>query len=537
MARPLSVLLALCLIPGTPSATVARRPEPAQIDLGRGPRPRDVVTRGILSAPEVPRNVFEVRARLLGLGGKLQTFVLANRGRDNPRRGSFSFFETYTGPLPDGGLAEEADLYFGHFSTARSGVLTLDQDFGEGSLLMELIAWDGVKKTYNFYRLIGNGASATWTYFGDGDDAAGDTAQVYLGGPNPKAGKMTCAACHTLGVPVMKEIEPPHNDWAGADRLDLGPLKLRPGNDPRDPAHLAARLFTEASPAADFSRLVKKGIDRALAARAARGGPGTCLKQQLRSLFATLEVNLVTDGVPFPQRRRDGGAVEIPSDFFVDGRLLRNRRPVPVPLAVYEKTLAAVRARFAPGETPGLVESRHAFSVPGRSHVDNRVIDGLLEQGLLDKGLVAAVLAVDLATPVYSRQRAGLLKYVPDQARDAADLRRQLLAALREAPAADQAARELLANLTDPARSAAAQRKAAEAYLEACSGVRGLPEAVLDWWRLAAQRREEMAEAETAQHPGGKITEPDFKMLFPLSDLRPEPGRLRLDPRTGRCLP
>ena len=91
-------------------------------------------------------------------------------------------------------------------------------------------------------------------------------------------------------------------------------------------------------------------------------------------------------------------------------------------------------SRFAPNETPGLLESHHAFVVPTRSYIDNRIIDALIAQGLLDDELVADVLAIDFTTPVYSRTRASLIAYVPEQARDATDLRTQLVAALQQAP-------------------------------------------------------------------------------------------------------
>src|SRR5260221_4651890 len=41
------------------------------------------------------------RSRLEKRGGKLKTHIVANRGHENPGLGSFSFFETYTGPMKD----------------------------------------------------------------------------------------------------------------------------------------------------------------------------------------------------------------------------------------------------------------------------------------------------------------------------------------------------------------------------------------------------------------------------------------------------
>jgi hypothetical protein len=261
------------------------------------------------------------------------------------------------------------------------------------------------------------------------------------------------------------------------------------------------------------------------------------LKQQLRSLFTTMEINLVSDRVPLPERERQNGAVELPQDFFVDSRLVGRRESIPVPLALYKEALTQVGSRFAPGETSGLVETHHAFLVPARSYMDNRMIETLMQQGILDEELVADVLAVDFTTPVFSPARASLIRFVPETAKDAAELRDQLLTALKTAPAHDRAAQELLVNLTEPTRTAAAHQQAATAYLAACGQVATSLEAVVDWLRVAAQRRHELEKAETARHPqGGRITEPGFRVIFPVYAQEPEAGALRLDPTTGRAV-
>ena len=61
-------------------------------------KPNDAVRRAFLDAREVPRDVFAIRQRLLQLGGKIDTHILANRGHDNPRLASFTFFETTVPP-------------------------------------------------------------------------------------------------------------------------------------------------------------------------------------------------------------------------------------------------------------------------------------------------------------------------------------------------------------------------------------------------------------------------------------------------------
>src|SRR5262249_40568340 len=105
-----------------------------------------------------------------------------------------------------------------------------------------------------------------------------------------------------------------------------------------------------------------------------------------------------------------------------------------------------------------------------------------------------------------------------------------------KAPAEDRAARDLLANLTDRTRTAAAHREAAQAYLAACVKAAGSRDAVVDWLKVAAQRRREVGAAETARHPDGMIIEPvGFRPIFPVVPEAPKPGELRLDP-TARAI-
>ena len=103
-----------------------------------------------------------------------------------------------------------------------------------------------------------------------------------------------------------------------------------------------------------------------------------------------------------------------------------------MPLALYEEALTQVGSRFPPYETPGLVDTPHAFLVPAQSYTDNRVIDMLLKQGILDEELVAVVLAMDFTTPVFLPARASLIRLVPDKAKDAAEWQDQLLTALKQ---------------------------------------------------------------------------------------------------------
>jgi hypothetical protein len=542
LAMMLFALLALSMFHGTSyslGAASARSGDTQVQDFGDGGKADDPVRKAILSGAEIPRTIIDVHRQLERLGGKLKTHIVANRGHENPRFGSFSFFQTYSGPMKDGEV-EEGELFIGFFSGIDGGALTVDQDFRKGSLMIELIAWDRTKQAYNFWELIGNGTGSTWRFRGDSNNILADVARINVRSRNPTFGTtLRCSGCHTLGGPIMKELQPPHNDWWTTQRkLALGGFRLRPGPDPTSPTAAAARLFQEATDASNLSQQVKKGIDRLIGARAKQAGGGQSLKQQLRSLFTTMEMNLVTDGLPFKEREATGQPVEIPQDFFVDARLVGKGKPIPVELSLYRDALKKVGSRFAPGETPGLIEAFHAFVAPSRSHIDNQVIDSLIMQKLLDGELVADVLAVDFTTPVYSPIRGPLIRFVPDTAANVNELREKLIAALRAAPG-DAAAKQLLDNLTVPTRTAEFHRTEALAYLKVLSQARASPDAILDWMKVASQRRVEIAAAETSQDPLGKILErdSDFRVIFPEDKLGSQPGRFRLDPSTGRAIP
>jgi hypothetical protein len=539
-----NVFVAAVLLPLTTAGAGAAHDNAETPDFGDGGKADDPVRHLLLAGPKPAKDIFEIRQRLAAHGGKLKAHLVVNGGHDNPTRTDrqlvkFMCFSTYTNSLR-GKMVDEDELFLGFFLGAEKGTVVVLPGF------VELIAWDRTKQVYNFWELIG----ADWHYRGDSNDVLTNVAKINVAAAKPaftfprksptdQHPVLRCSGCHTLGGPIMKELEAPHNDWWTKERkLDLGPFKLQAGNEASNPAHVADRLFdaTKESTSADnLSEQVKHGINRLLAARAKRGGDQN-LKQLLRPLFTTMEINLVSDRVPFQERLRNNEAVEIPQGFFVDQRLVKKGEPISVKVAVYKEAIENVGSRFAPDETPGLQEPHHAFLVPARAYIDNQVIDALINQGILDKELVAAVLAVDFTTPVFSAARASLIRYVPEKAKDADDLRQQLIAALKTAPANDHAAQELLANLTDPKRLAASHHEAARAYLAACAKAAESREAVVDWLKVAAQRRQEIDASETAQHPDGMITEPGFRVIFPVLKQKPKAGELRLDPTTGKAI-
>ncbi|MCI0464654.1 MAG: hypothetical protein L0Z62_47625 [Gemmataceae bacterium] len=516
------------LLTTLPAASGPGKPQdkPSGLDLGAGEKADDVVRRGLLAGPKVPTDVLAVRRHLLEkLGGKLKMHIVANGGHEHPMQKGVVFmcFETYSGSRGDGTEGVEDELFLGFFLVPDGDTLAV------GPTFLEVIAWDRTKKLYNFWELI----RGRWHYRGDSRDILADVAQVNMGAAKPVIGnRLRCSGCHTLGGPIMKELEPPHNDWWTAKRpLPVKPWMLEQGKNTGDPRQAAGLLLRNATDAANLSSQVKRGIDRLLAGGALWTGRSP--KEQLRSLFSTMEMNLISDRVPFQERQAQEQAIEIPTGFFVDARLAGEVRAVTVSLKRYREALVTVGSRFPHNAKAG-TETRHAFLVPGRSYIDNRVLDDLIARKILDEELIADVLAVDFTAPAYSGQRGALIRFVPDRAGDVKELRGGLIEALKQAPAKDQAAQELLANLTDPKRTAAHHRDAARAYLVACVRIADDDKAVIDWLKVASQRRVEVLFAETARSREDNILEPTFRRAFPADDVGPMPGRWRLDPGTGR---
>jgi hypothetical protein len=153
-------------------------------------------------------------------------------------------------------------------------------------------------------------------------------------------------------------------------------------------------------------------------------------------------------------------------------------------------------------------------------------VESLIEQGIISKDFAAAVLAVDFTNPAFSGTRCGLLKLVPDKG--GPDFVTNFQGALRGASA--PGATELLDNLSNPERNAAFHQKRAAAFLASCQQRAGDAGAVLDWYRLLAQRRVEVSKSEMSQSPSGHILEDPGRIVFPSSKRTAATAPLTLTP-------
>lgn len=481
--------------------TVARA-EPACVPLRGGVAAvgnQDAIARLLASSETCPRDVFTLRALIRERGGAIATAFVGNRGFHNPSLGSFSLFEMASGPLAPGVTVEDGELFIGHFTAASGPSLTLDQRPSAGSLMIEAIAWDTGKGLFNFYELRGNGTTGVWTYKGDSGDIVADVAMLHRGrgvGQAAFGSRLRCSGCHVGGGPIMKELSAPHNDW-------WSPARTLPLGGRRFDERLAA--IAEGFVGADrFASSVRAGLARLDASpQFAALRSGRTLQERLRPLFCPLEVNLESDPVALDETN---ATTTIPSGLLVDPRLAEAR--LETSRSLYVAALQATGSSFP--ETSRR-DADHAWLGPVKATSDQLAVQALIAAGLVDAEFVSDVLAVDFTNPALSSARCGLLGLVPATASGdwPARFRRALAAS------SDPAGKALLANLTDPARTAEAHRRRAGEMLAACRAKLEAQPFVVSMLRLVAKRRAEVRSSEISSNPDGQILEPGFRVVFP----------------------
>lgn len=471
----------------------------------------DGVARLLAKQIECPRDVLGFRAAISAEGARSDVAMVDNRGFHSTS-GSFSFFEVVTGSIA-GETVAAGELFFGHFVDANGASLSLDKQPSAGALMIELVAWDAAKGMYNFYELIGDGTRGKWHYRGDSKDIADDVSALHLqhDPQHPDFGKrLRCSGCHVNGGPIMKELDAPHNDWWTTAR----PLPFAG----RTPDADVAKVLVSIADAEVLANAVRAGIEHLakslpyasmLAARP--------LPEQLRPLFCPQEINFASDRLP-----DDASApVVVPAGFLLDPRLATGALSLTVPRASYAAALVANDSALP--ETTRR-DADHAWLGPVKAASDLAHAKMLADAGLVDDELIADILAVDMTNPALSVARCGLLRFVPDTA--GPGWRDELLQRL--AASTDPAAQELHANLVDATRTAAAHRARATAISAACQAKVSDPAHVASLVRLLAQRRVEVAANEISKNPRGQITEPGFRIIFPVTSAAAQPDHLHL---------
>jgi hypothetical protein len=350
---------------------------------------------------------------------------------------------------------------------------------------IEALGWDDKRRRYNYYQLNDDSGPLSWRFRGTSIDADTLTATQRAG---------TCLECHRNGGPVMKELPFPWNNWnsfrSQADYLTPGGANHWPIAEGTHLRSLAGAEDLEK----DFilpalrqfnARRLEKLIKRTqTGAPVVTGGKHelTDGKRALRSLFETTEYNVTSSSTfsglhPFPTPSAGPTAVvTVPDTFFLNANLLAGSgvtqyRGLTVSQARTFGSLLSVNpveyrqlvADFKTKVGGKLGDSSFAWFVPEASHSDNHMADLLVQRGMVTMQFAAAVLAVDLETPVFSTKRAKLLRFVPDTYRfkpivdggapasHPDNLTKTVIAALKAAsPAASSPEADFLALLQNP---------------------------------------------------------------------------------------
>ena len=155
------------------------------------------------------------------------------------------------------------------------------------------------------------------------------------------------------------------------------------------------------------------------------------LKRVLRPLFVTTEFNLASanqrSGLhPLEPGPQNGPTlpVQIPDSFFLSSSILGDVAGIGeargfadvarIPPAEYRTLITQTGVKLRPGQVEVAGDTGFAWFTPETAFVDSDWIATLHSNKLVTPEFVAAVLAVDLETPVFSTRRASLLNSMPD---------------------------------------------------------------------------------------------------------------------------
>jgi hypothetical protein len=253
---------------------------------------------------------------------------------------------------------------------------------------VEIIAFDKTQGVFNYYETDGREV----TFFGNSNDmlkgSSGNTRR--------------CAACHTGGGLVMKELDTPWVHWEG--HMDT------PGAADLVNAH--ADLGSKAT-GSEFEGVVKAGNRAWNEARLASVRENDSLKETLRPLFCTVEVNM-DNGADFesPVEGGPGGSEmsRVPFDSLLDPHI-KGFGSISVDFADYDAAIKANGQRVQ--GIPGAIDTVFDYVFIERSHADNDYVDKLEAAGLVDDEFIKDVLMVDFTRPVFSDERCDLLEFAP----------------------------------------------------------------------------------------------------------------------------
>lgn len=310
---------------------------------------------------------------------------------------------------------------------------------------IEAWGWDNHLGKYNYYKLDSVGASPgqlTWKFRGNSTDAD-------LLSPAERSG--TCLQCHTNGAPVMKELAFPWNNWHGelgnafkADYIDpksSHPNKWPAANSPLMNALKGAEKLEIDHIIPALNRFCQSRVNAMLLRDDASGnrmetdGKLTLVNapRVLRGLFVPTELNFIssanTSGFhPLGNQTNlvPSQVIRVPEDFFVNSGLiaggpaggglqLASAKKFKNLVQLTQSENKSFCEKFDLRLSSSVGDCQFAWFMPSNSYTDTRMANQLLELGAVTPHFLAAVVAIDLESPLFSDERSSLLKYLPDQ--------------------------------------------------------------------------------------------------------------------------
>jgi hypothetical protein len=318
-----------------------------------------------------------------------------------------------------------------------------EQQFPENPERIEAWGFDSGRGRFNYYVMDRSAGVHSWKFRGSSDGADG----LDLAG---RSG--TCLACHRNGGPVMKELLRPWNNWHSVDSQATYLLSTA-NPSARWPVALQSPRFRERLDQAEnlegkIIAAIRQFNTKRVEAALQKNSDGTVAvdgqglskvlegRRVLKPLFQTTEFNLTSSQQksrlhPLPATSTQGPdePVVIPNSFFLNANLIGVGGGVRgfVGLGITSAEQFSAAAKVSPQEYKELVtktgtklfgkpgDADFAWFVPEPSQIDNDMVDRLLRIGVVSPEFVAAVLAIDLETPVLSAERAQLLNFIPDE--------------------------------------------------------------------------------------------------------------------------
>ncbi|MFW2371623.1 MAG: hypothetical protein ACN4GM_00760 [Gammaproteobacteria bacterium] len=290
------------------------------------------------------------------------------------------------------------------------------------SNFLQVIAFDENKKLFNFYERLQKGSNVFFW--------AGDTS---LARKDKTIGK-GCFDCHHNGVPIMKELSIPWNNW-GSERANIinSVVEVATRKDPPFANKIGAQELEPTIKGASSSyypRFIRSHINDDFT-------QVTNVPELLRFVIEDTTVNLQSNN-PVPGT---SPTFVIPSNFWLSDSMLRSfsigldysiPQSIAFSSANYQAFLRKVDSKLVQCELSGPEKTKCAsqpmFSVPGSTHFsafmpvpanEDVLMSALLTRATVDNKLlklvsprfVASILMVDFQNPLFSHKRASLMKY------------------------------------------------------------------------------------------------------------------------------